>query len=232
MTCARLSNISDYVSFCFSGARIDLSAEDDAVALILAECSARPYAELIKSGIAGPSNLKPARPAALRPSPPPSKKVSPIGPSAATPTRGEVLAQLETLSRKPQSVKRKNSGFADKDRPALAKVPRLGASSSSLPTPAQNSERVQSPAAEAPTVLRSQPPSKFAMKATNFSGGSAEQPLAVVPITVWSPPTESVKSSPRRAEELKKRLLNQKPVRMGTPCFLMLNSRQAQSRPF
>ena len=105
MTCARSSNISDYaLSSCFSGARIDLSAEDDAVALILVECSARPYAELIKSGIARPSILKPARPAALRPSPPSTKRVSPIGPSAATPTRGELLAQLETLSRKPQSV--------------------------------------------------------------------------------------------------------------------------------
>ena len=96
-----------------SGARIDLSAEDDAVALRLVECSAHPYAELIRSGIAGPSklkpaliksgiasppNLKPARPTALRPSPSLSKKVSPIGPSTATPTRGEVLAQLETLS--------------------------------------------------------------------------------------------------------------------------------------
>ena len=56
MTYARLSNISDYVSFCFPGARIDLSAEDDVIALRLAECSARPYAELIKSDIAGPSD--------------------------------------------------------------------------------------------------------------------------------------------------------------------------------
>ena len=99
MTCARLSNISDYVSFCFPVARIDLSVEDDVVALRLVECSARPYTELIKLDIAGPSNWKPACPDALRPSPPPSKKVSPIGPSAATPTRGEVLAQLEALSR-------------------------------------------------------------------------------------------------------------------------------------
>ena len=72
---------------------------------ILAECPARPYAELIKLGIPGPSSLKPARPAALRPSPPSTMRVSPVGPSAATPTRGEVLAQLETLSRKPRSVK-------------------------------------------------------------------------------------------------------------------------------
>ena len=108
MTRTRSSNISDYVLLsCPSGARLDLSAEDDAVALVLAECPSRPYSELIKSGIPGPSSLKPARPTALRPSPPSSMRVSPIGPSAATPTRGELLVQLETLSRKPRSVKRK-----------------------------------------------------------------------------------------------------------------------------
>ena len=201
MTCARLSNISDYVSLCFPGARIDLSAEDYVVALRLAECSVRPYAELIKSDITGPSNWKPARPAALRPSPPPSKKVSPIRPSAPTLTRGEVLAQLEALSRKPRSVKRKKSGFADKDKPALAKVPRLGASSSSQSVPAQSSERVQLPAAGAPIILSSQPPSTSAAKAKNILGGSVEQPLAVAPITVWNPPTESVRSLPRVEEE-------------------------------
>ena len=111
MTRARSSDISDYALLsCSSGARLDLSAEDDAVALVLVECSARPYSELIKSGIPGPSSLKPARPVALRPSPPSSMRVSLVGPSAATPTRGELLVQLETLSRKPRSVKRKNSG--------------------------------------------------------------------------------------------------------------------------
>ena len=206
MTCARSSNISDYaLSSHFSGARLDLSAEDDVVALVLAECPAHPYAELIKSGIPGPSSLKPARPAALRPSPPSTIRVSPIGHSAATPTRGELLAQLETLSRKPRSVKQKISGFAEKGRPALAKVPRLGASSSSPSTPAQKPERAQLPAAEAPIVLSSQPPSKSASKAKNLLGGSVEQPLAVVPITVWNPPTESVRSPPHRAEELKRK---------------------------
>ena len=164
MTCARSLNISDHVfPSCFSGARIDLSDEDDAIALILAECPARPYAELIKSSIPGPSNLKPARPAALR-SLPPSMRVSSIGPSAATPTRGELLAQLETLYRKPRSVKRKTSGFAEKGRPALAKVPRLGASSSSSSTPVQKQEPAPSPVAEAPIVLSLQPPSKSAAK--------------------------------------------------------------------
>ena len=33
-------------------------------------------------------------------------------------------------------------------------------------------------------------------------GGAVEQPLAVTPITVWNPPTKSVRSPSRRAEEL------------------------------
>ena len=73
MTCMRSSNISDHaLPSYFSGTRIDLSTENDVVALILAECPARPYAKLIKSGIPGPSSLKPSRPASLRPSPPSS----------------------------------------------------------------------------------------------------------------------------------------------------------------
>ena len=222
----RSSIISDHaLPSCFSGARIDLSAEDDAIALILAECPARPYAELIKSGIPGPSSLKPARPAALRPSPPSSMRVSDIGPSAATPTRGQLLAQLETLSRKPRSVKRKALGIAEKGRTALAKVPRLGASSSSPSTPVQKPERAPSPAAEAPIVLSSQPPSKSAAKAKNLLGGSVEQLLAVVPITVWNPPTESVRSPPRRAEELKKKAPESKISENGDS--LLLNAELA-----
>ena len=123
ITCVRLLNISDSASSsCFPGARIDLSAEDNIVALALAECPARPYAKLIKSDIPGPSNLRSAHYTALRSSPPSTMGVSPIGPSAAKPTRGELLAQLETLSRKPQSAKRKTSGSTKKDRPVSAKV--------------------------------------------------------------------------------------------------------------
>ena len=110
ITCVRLLNIYDFASSsCFPGARIDLSAEDNVIALVLAECPARPYAELIKSDIPGPSNLRSARSTASRPSPPSTMGGSPIGPSVATPTRGELLAQLETLSRKPRSAKRKTS---------------------------------------------------------------------------------------------------------------------------
>ena len=150
------------LSTCLSGDRIDLNAEDNVIALALAECPPRPYAELIKSDIPGPSSSRSARSAASRPSPPPATKVSPIepsaaalrpsppsimkvsaiGPSVAKPTRGGLLAQLETLSRKPQSVKRKTSDFVEKDRPALAKVPKLGASSSSPSTHVHKPDRV------------------------------------------------------------------------------------------
>ena len=120
------------------------------------------------------------------------------------------MAQLETLSRKPRSVKQKTSGFAEKGRPALAKVPRLGASSSSPSTPVQKPEGAPSPAAEAPIVLGSQPPSRSAAKVKNLLGGSVELSLAVMPITVWNPPTESVRSPPRWAEELKRKTLESK----------------------
>ena len=205
-TCARSSNISDSVlSSCFSGARIDLSAEDNAIALALAECPARPYAELIKSDISGPSSSKSACFAALRSSPPSTVRVSPIGPSAANPTRGELLAQLETLSRKPRSVKRKTPGSSEKDRPVLAKVPKLGAASPSPSTHVLKPELVLSPPVEAPTVLGLQPRSRSDVKAKSLLGRAVDQPLAVMPITVWSPPVKSVRSPSRRAEELKKK---------------------------
>ena len=82
-------------------------------------------------------------------------KVSPIGPSAAKPTKGELLAQLETLSRKPRSVKRKTLGYVEEDLLTLVKVPKLGASSSSPFTHVRRSERALSPSTEASSVLSS-----------------------------------------------------------------------------
>ena len=75
------------LSTCLSGARIDLGAEDNVIALALAECPPRPYTELIKSDIPGPSSSRSSRSASLRPSPPSTMKVSPIWPSAAKPTK-------------------------------------------------------------------------------------------------------------------------------------------------
>ena len=187
-------NISDFALFsCFPGARLDLSAKDNVVALALAECPARPYEELIKSDIPGPSNLRSARSTALRPLPLSTMGVSPIGLTAATPTRGEILVQLGILSRKPRSAKRKKSSSIEKDRPVSVKVQKLGASPTSL---ARKPERAQSPAGEAPVVTSSPPPSKPAVKVKNLLSGAIEQPLAVMPITVWNPPSESARPPP------------------------------------
>ena len=102
-------------------------------------------------------------------------------------------------------MKRKTPGSVEKDQPILTKVPKLGASSSSPSTPVRKPELAQLPPAEAPTVLRSQPRSRSAAKAKSLLGEAVEQPLAVMPITVWNPPTKSVRSPSRRAEELKRK---------------------------
>ena len=201
MTRAKSTNTSDYaLLFCLSDARLDLGAEDDAIALVLVDCPTHPYSELIKSGIPGPSNVRSARSSASRPLPPPTMRVSPVGLSAATSTRGEILVQLWTLSQRPRSTKRKTPGSAEKDRPVFSKVPKLGASPTSS---VRRPERAQSPIAEVP--MSSSPPPKSAAKEKSLLGGSDEQPLAVMPITVWNPPTESVKSPPRQAEGLKRK---------------------------
>ena len=78
-------------------------------------------------------------------------------------------------------MKRKTPGFAEKDRPILAKAPKLGASPiSSIRRP----ERAQSLVAEASMVMSSPPPSKSVAKVKSLLGGAVEQPLAVMPITV------------------------------------------------
>ena len=80
----RSRGISDSaLPVCLSSVRPDLSPEDNVIAQELAECSPRPYSELIRSDIPGPSSLRSTRSAALRPSPPSAMKFSPIGPSAA-----------------------------------------------------------------------------------------------------------------------------------------------------
>ena len=81
----------------------------------------------------------------------------------------------------------------------------MGASSSSLPTHFQKPERVPSPPSEAPTILSSQPLSGSAAKVKSLLGGAVEQPLVIMPITFWNPPTRSVRSPSRRAEESKRK---------------------------
>ena len=113
----RSLGISNFVlSACFSSARPDLSPEDNVIAQELAECSSHPYAELIKSDIPGPSSSRSIRSTALRPSPSSTMKISPTSPSAAKPTKGELLARVETLSRKSRSTKQKTLDSVEKDR--------------------------------------------------------------------------------------------------------------------
>ena len=154
------------LSTCFLGAQIDLSAEDNAIALALVECPSRPYTELIKLDVPGSSSSRSTRSTTLRPSPPSTMKVPPVGPFAFKPTRGELLAQLEMVSRKPQSGKRKTSNFVEKDRPASVKILKLGASSSSSSTYIHKSKRVK-----APIVLSSRSHSGSAVGAEGPSGG-------------------------------------------------------------
>ena len=115
-------------SSCFPGARLDLSDEDNVVALALTKCSARSYAELIKSNIPGSSSLMSARSSASRPPLPFALGVSSFVPTAAAPTKGEIFVHLGATSRKPRSAKKKNPNSSEKDRPVLAKVQKLGVS--------------------------------------------------------------------------------------------------------
>ena len=163
-----ISNSSS--STCLSGAQPDLSLEDSAIVQELAEGSTHSYAELIRSDIPGPSSSRSARSVVLRSSPSPTMKVSPTGPFAAKSTKGELLARLETLSRKPRIMKRKALDSSEKDRLTSVKVPQLEASSSS---PAKD-----------PKVLSLQSHSGSAAKAKSSSGRAVEQPLVVMPITV------------------------------------------------
>ena len=95
-------NVSDFIlSSCFPDARLDLSSEDNVIALALEGYPARPYVELIRLDIPGPSNLRSARSSASRSSPAATLGSSPNGLIAATPTRGEFLVHLGAMSWKP-----------------------------------------------------------------------------------------------------------------------------------
>ena len=111
-----------------------------------------------------------------------------VGPSAAKPTKGELLARVEMMSRKSWNGKRKTSDSVEKDQPTRGKVPKLGASSSfsstHIPVPGQ----VLSSPAKVPKALSLQPRSSSAAKARDSLGKAAEQPLEVMPITIWNPP--------------------------------------------
>ena len=103
---------------CLLGICPDLSLEDKVIKRELAKCLPRTYSKLIRSDVPGSSGSRSSRPATLRPSPPFVVKFSHDGPPAVKPTKGELLARVETLSRRSQSVKRKTLDSPEKGRPS------------------------------------------------------------------------------------------------------------------
>ena len=206
-------NTSDLrLCFCFSDARLDLSDEDTAVALALTECSARSYAELLRSDIPSSSGLKSAKSSVLKPPPPSNLGVFSFGPAVAAPTRGEILVHLEGISRKPRRAKRKKTYSPKRNQPVRTKVRKLEAPSSplvqrseraspSLASPVLEPERDSPSLPEVPPTLGSLPFSEPIAKAGNPSSEGGIQPLAAMPITVWKAPSENAKSPPGKSTE-------------------------------
>ena len=224
------------LSSCFSDARLYLSDEDAAVALALTECSARSYAELLRSNIPSSSGLKSAKSSALRPSPPSTLGVFSFGPAVAAPTRGEILVHLEGISRKPRSVKRRKTNSPERDQPAPTKVQKLEVppsllaqrperASSPLASPVLEPERAPPPLAEVPPILGPLPSSEPIADAGNPSGEDGVQPLAAVPIAVWNAPTDSAKSPPGKLAEPTRR--KTKPKTGENKDSLLFNARLA-----
>ena len=89
----------------FSGVRPNLSPEDKVIKLKLAKCLPHVYSELIRSDIPGSSGSRSSYPATLRLSSPYVIKSSHVGPPVAKPTKEELLARVEILSRRSWSVK-------------------------------------------------------------------------------------------------------------------------------
>ena len=202
-----------------SGIRPDLSPEDRDVKRKLAKCLSRAYSELIRSDIPGSSGSKSSRPSTLRPSPPSVMKFSHERPPVVKPTNGELQARVETLFRRPRSVKQKSQDSLEKSHPAWGKVPRLGTSSSSPSAHVQVQGRALPSPVEVPRAPSLQPRSASAAKAKDSSGRVAEPPLEVMPISVWSPPVQSAEPPPSIAEDLGRGA--SKLMEMRIPCSPM-----------
>ena len=185
----------------------------------MTECSARSYAELLKSDVPSPSGLKSVKSSALRPSPPSTLGVFSFGPPAAAPTRGEILVHLEGISRKPRSAKRRRTDPLERGQSVPTKVQKLEVPSSPL---VQRPERASSP--QASPVLDTLPPSEPITAAGNPSGEDGIQPLAVVPITVWKAPSESTKSPPGKSAGPRRRI---KPTTAENQDSLLSNAKLA-----
>ena len=169
------------------------------------ECSARSYIELIKSNIPSSSSLISARSSVSRPPPPFVLGVSSLAPTAAAPSRGEILVHLGATSRKPQSAKRKKPSSPEKDPPVPVKVQKLGVS---LPSPAREPEQASPPLAEAQNSGASPPSSDQELERASSClvevrelGASPPSPVqepeqtsSSLGLTLLSPPKPDIKA--------------------------------------
>ena len=137
----RSQDISDIALVAWpSGARPDLSPEDEEVKRKLMKCALCAYSELIRLDIPGSSGARPTRLHFLRSSPfsvmkppiPKSSSSSVSEPLTAKPTRGELWSRLEVLAKKKRSVKRKPPSSLEGFPLARGKILKVGASSSPL----------------------------------------------------------------------------------------------------
>ena len=180
----------------------DLSPEDRDVKRKLVKCLPRAYTELIKSDIPGSSGSKSSRPSTLRSSSLFVMKFSHERPPIVKPTKGELQARVETLSRRSRSVKRKSQDSLEKSHPAWGKAPRLRTSSSSPSAHVRVQGQVLPSSVEVQRAPSSQPRSASAAKAKDSSGRAAEPQLEIMPILIWSPPAQSAEPPPSIVEDL------------------------------
>ena len=176
----------------------DLSSEDKEVKRQLTKCLPWVYSELIRSDIPEPSSVNPSRPPVSRPSLPFVMKPSREGPSVLKPSREELQARVESLVKKKRSVKRKAQAPPKSSLVVRGKILRLGASSPSSTAKEWGSSNQVPKRGQAP------PPSAKVSRAAgprNPSGRSAEPPLEVLPIFVWSPLAQNIQFLPTMPED-------------------------------
>ena len=116
-------------------------------------------------------------------------KSSHVGPPVAKPTKEELLARVEILSRRSRSVKRKTPDSLEKGHPSWSKVPRLATSSSSPSTHTRVQGQVSLPPAKVPKAPSSQLHFGSAAKAKDSSGKAVAPPLEVM-LSLESPCVE------------------------------------------
>ena len=122
-------------------------------------------------------------------------------------------------------MKWKTLDSPEKGRPSWGKVPKLRTSSSSPSTHVRVLGQVLPPPAKVPRAPSSQPRSGSAAKGKDSSGRAAEPPLEVMPITVWSPSSQSAGPPSSRTKESRRK----RPEADGDGDSFLLNAELAAS---